>query len=391
MSSLVRHFSDRAQRMQPLAIRNILKQASQPDIIPFIAGQPEPSLFPAKAIGHQANQILETMGPEALQYGNSQGYEPLRHWIANRSKGVDTAQVLIVSGSQQALDLTAKLFVNPGDKVVVAAPTYAGALGTYAIYGCDYLAVPCDDEGMLPDALESAMRQHPRLIYAIPNYMNPTGVCMSLSRRQHLAQLAQKFDIPIIEDDPYGELRFEGERLPNLVELAPEHVIYASTFSKIVAPGLRLAWMIAPDWVMEKLITAKQTSDMQSATYTQRFMTELLEDDFIERHIRQLCAHYRNQRDLMVSAIEREFPSEVSFTRPSGGMFVWCELPENLDSGALLEKALDRKVAYMPGAAFYTNNKGHHTLRLSFTLANEAQINSGIAILGDIFKNEIRK
>ena len=386
--SMERHFSDRARRMQPLAIRDILQRGNRPGVIPFIAGQPVPELFPTSAIGFQANQVLATMGPEALQYGNSQGHEPLLQWVADRH-GVETNNVLIISGSQQALDLAGKLFIMPGDKVVVAAPTYAGALSTFAVYGAEFLAVPCDDEGMLPDALAEAMAQEPRLVYAIPNYMNPSGVNMSLARRQQLVELAQQYDVPILEDDPYGELRFEGERLPNLVELASEHVIYASTFSKIMAPGLRLAWVIAPDWAFGKLLTAKQTTDLQSATYTQRFVAEVLEDNFLDQQIRQLRAYYRAQRDLMVAALEREFPAEVKVTRPTGGMFVWCELPEALDATALLETALDNDVAYMPGAAFYHDGGGRNTLRLSFTLADEEQINRGIAILGRIFREAI--
>ncbi|MCB0013161.1 MAG: PLP-dependent aminotransferase family protein [Anaerolineales bacterium] len=387
--SMERHFSDRARRMQPLAIRDILQRGNRPGVIPFIAGQPVPELFPMAAIGYQAGQIFATMGPDALQYGNSQGYESLLSWVAERH-GVKTDNVLIISGSQQALDLAGKLFIMPGDKVVIAAPTYAGALGTFAVYGAEFLTVPCDEEGMLPDALAAAMAQEPRLVYAIPNYMNPTGINMSLARRRQLASLAQQYDVPILEDDPYGELRFEGERLPNLLELAPEHVIYASTFSKIMAPGLRLAWVIAPDWAFGKLLTAKQTTDLQSATYTQRLLAEVLEDDFLEQQIGQLRAYYRSQRDMMISAIEREFPAEVKFTRPTGGMFVWCELPAHLDATALLEVALNDDVAYMPGAAFYHDGSGRNTLRLSFTLANEAEINQGIATLGRIFRDAIR-
>lgn len=380
-------FSKRASRMQPLAIRDILKQGSRPGMIPFIAGQPVPELFPTKAIGYQANQIFETLGPDALQYGDSQGYASLREWAAKYTNVSSPENVLIISGSQQALDLTAKLFVDEGDKVVVAAPTYSGALSTYSVYGAEYLSVECDNEGMLPDALEAAMRQQPSLLYCVPNFMNPTGVYMSLDRRKNLVELARKYNVPIIEDDPYGELRFEGERLPNLVELAPDHVIYASTFSKTIAPGLRLAWIVAPDWAITKLITAKQTSDMQAASYTQRFLAEVLEDDFMDRQIMKLRNYYVKQRDMMMAALEREFPAEVKYVRPSGGMFVWCELPEHISATALLEKAIEQNVAYMPGSAFYADGAGHHTFRLSFTLATEKQMNTGIATLGRLIKD----
>lgn len=387
--SLEDNFSKRASRMQPLAIRDILKQGSRPGMIPFIAGQPVPELFPTQAIGYQANQVFETLGPESLQYGDSQGYAPLREWAASYTKVSGPENVLIISGSQQALDLTAKLFVDEGDKVVVAAPTYSGALSTYSVYGAEYLSVACDAEGMLPDALEAAMKQKPSLLYCVPNFMNPTGVYMSLARRKNLVELAQKYGVPIIEDDPYGELRFEGERLPNLVELAPEHVMYASTFSKTIAPGLRLAWIVAPDWVIGKLITAKQTSDMQSASYSQRFLAEVLEDDFMDRQILKLRSYYVKQRDMMMAALDREFPKEVSYARPSGGMFVWCELPEQLSATALLEKAIEQNVAYMPGSAFYPDGAGHHTFRLSFTLANQEQMDEGIATLGRLIKEAL--
>ena len=383
------NFSSRAHRMQPAAIRDILRHASKPGMIPFIAGQPIPALFPTKAIGYQANEVFNTMGPDVLQYGHSQGYEPLRQWAAEQTKTGNPENILIVSGSQQALDLTAKLFVEEGDKVIVAAPTYSGALGTYSVYGAEYLSVACDDQGMLPDALEEAMGQKPRLIYCIPNYMNPTGVYMSLDRRKHLVEQAQKHGVIIVEDDPYGELRFEGERLPNLVELAPEHVLYASTFSKTIAPGLRLAWMVAPDWAISKLITAKQTSDLQSATYSQHFLAEVLEDGFMERQLVTLQNYYRKQRDMMLEALDREFPKEIKYGRPTGGMFIWCELPEHIDATALLEKALEQNVAYMPGSAFFADGSGNHTVRLSFTLATEEQMKEGIATLGRIFKDAL--
>ncbi|MFK7804160.1 MAG: PLP-dependent aminotransferase family protein [Anaerolineae bacterium] len=387
--SLQDNFSKRASRMQPLAIRDILKQGSRPGMIPFIAGQPVPELFPTQAIGYQANQVFETLGPESLQYGDSQGYAPLREWAAEYTKVGTPENVLIISGSQQALDLTAKLFVDEGDKVVIAAPTYSGALSTYSVYGAEYLSVACDAEGMLPDALEAAMKQKPSLLYCVPNFMNPTGVYMSLARRKNLVELAKKYGVPIIEDDPYGELRFEGERLPNLVELAPEHVMYASTFSKTIAPGLRLAWIVAPDWVIGKLITAKQTSDMQSASYSQRFLAEVLEDDFMDRQIIKLRSYYVKQRDMMMAALDREFPKEVNYARPSGGMFVWCELPEHISATALLEKAIEQNVAYMPGSAFYPDGAGHHTFRLSFTLANQAQMDEGIATLGRLIREAL--
>ena len=388
--SLTRHFSDRAQRMQPLAIRDILRRGARPDVIPFIAGQPVPALFPTKAIGYQANHVFETLGPNALQYGRSEGYEPLREWVASQTAHVDPNNVVIISGSQQALDLAGKLFIMPGDKVIVAAPTYAGALGTFQAYGAEFLSIPCDNEGMLPDALEHALQQESRLIYCIPNFMNPTGVDMSLERRQQVVELAAKYDVPILEDDPYGALRFEGERKPCLYELAPNQVLYASTFSKTLAPGLRLAWLIAPDWAQEKVVMAKQTADLQSASYTQRFIHQLLEDDFLDHHIKQLCAYYRQQRDWMLDVMIRHFPNDIRYAKPAGGMFIWCELPPHINTTELLEKALAQNVAYMPGGSFFADGSGQNTLRLSFTLATKEQIETGIETLGRIFGRAIK-
>ncbi|MEM7799670.1 MAG: PLP-dependent aminotransferase family protein [Chloroflexota bacterium] len=382
-------FSNYAQRLQPLAIREILSKARRPGVIPFIAGNPDPALFPADGIVRQAAHVLDEIGPSTLQYGDSQGYLPLREWVAARYGQFDPQNVLIISGSQQALDLSAKLFIAPGDKVLIASPTYSGALSTYSVYGADFIPVPCDSEGMLSGPLQEALAEGPCLIYAIPNYMNPTGVCMSLERRRELAALAQRHGVPIVEDDPYGELRFEGERLPNLVELAPEHVFYAGTFSKIVAPGLRLGWIISPSWAIEKLVGAKQISDLQSAWYTQHLMAELVEDNFMDHHILKLRNHYRQQRDHMMTAIERYFPAEAAVLSPSGGMFVWVELPKGVDTTALLETALEQDVAYMPGSAFYPDGSGHNTLRLSFTLATLEQIDQGIKTLGVLFKNSL--
>ncbi|MEM7113274.1 MAG: PLP-dependent aminotransferase family protein [Chloroflexota bacterium] len=387
--SLDRHFSDRAQRMHPLAIRDILRRGASPDIIPFIAGQPVPALFPTKAIGYQANHVFETLGPDSLQYGRSEGYEPLREWVASQTNHVNPNNVVIISGSQQALDLAGKLFIMPGDKIVVAAPTYAGAIGTFQVYGAEFLGVQCDNEGMLPDALEQALQQEPRLIYCIPNFMNPTGVDMSLARRQQVVELATKYDVPILEDDPYGALRFEGARKPCLYELAPEQVLYASTFSKTLAPGLRLAWLVVPDWAQEKVVMAKQTADLQTASYTQRFIHQLLEDDFLDRQISQLCGYYRQQRNWMLDAMARHFPAEVRYAKPTGGMFIWCELPAHVNTTTLLEKALAQNVAYMPGGSFYTDGSGQNTLRLSFTLATKEQMKTGIKTLGSLFGEAI--
>ena len=272
---------------------------------------------------------------------------------------------------------------------MVSAPTYMGALRAFDPYEPEYLTVACDDEGMLPDALEHALNQKPKLLYAIPNFDNPTGITMSLERRKRLLRLAERFNVPVYEDDPYGELRFEGEELPRLVDLAPERVIYAGTFSKIVVPGFRTAWLVAPADVLVPIGRAKQAADLHTSTYTQMIAHEVLSSGFLDAQVGRVRDYYKNQRDLMLAALDAHFPSDITWTRPKGGMFLWVTLPDSVNATDLAYEAVEQNVAYVPGEAFFADGKGKNTLRLSYSVATPEQIEAGMERLGNVFKQHL--
>ncbi len=384
------HFAQRVDNIKPSTIREILKLTRQPNMISFAGGLPAPSLFPSQRIKESTDRVLAKQADKALQYGTTEGYLPLREWIAKRSNH-KAENVQIVSGSQQGLDLVAKIFLNKNDKVVVASPTYMGALRAFDVYEVDYLSVECDDDGMLPESLEQALKQNPKIVYVIPNFDNPSGTTMSLERRQALVDLARKYNIPIIEDNPYGDLRFRGEYLPNLLELAAERVIYSSTFSKIMAPGFRLAWLIAPAEVLLPINMAKQASDLHTSSFTQMIVHELTKDDFMTEQITKVRAYYKIQNEAMLAALDKYFPTEIAWTRPEGGMFLWLTLPTQLDATALIKEAVAKKVAYVPGEAFFANKSAKNTLRLSYSIASLEQIDSGIKSLAEVFKGSLAK
>lgn len=381
--SLTEKFSRRATAIQPAAIRQVVAQI-KPDFIPFAAGKPAPHLFPLEAFYQQTGHLLEKYGGEALQYSSTAGFAPLREWVAAQLPPAVADQICIVCGSQQVIDLVGRVLVDPGDRVIVSAPTYTAAITSLRVYEPEFVSVPYDQEGFEPAALEAALQKGAKLLYAIPNFMNPSGVWMTVERRHHVVELARRYDVVILEDDPYGDLRFSGERRPNLFELAPERVIYAGTFSKIVAPGLRVGWLVAPTEAIEKLTIAKQTTDLQTGTYQQILLHEVVQGLDFAAHIQTVRDYYRQQRDVMIAAMDRYFPAEARYATPAGGMFVWVELPDHLDAGQILQQALARKVAFVPGAGFFANGAGHNTLRLSYTLASESQIYDGIKILGEI-------
>ena len=387
--TLSHHFSTRAQYLKPNAIRAIGRRAAAPEIIRFTAGNPSWSILPVEAIGEYTAVVLEKYGADALQYGMTEGFVPLRDCIAAQTPHTDPADVLLISGSQQAIDLTCKLFLDPGDKVVVAAPTYTGALSTFRMYGAEFVNVACDYEGMLPDALEAALQQSPTLIYCIPNFMNPTGVDMSRERRQAVVDLARRYKVPILEDDPYGELRFVGSPQPTLYELAPEQVIYAGSYSKILAPGLRLGWLLAKKELMFPLVNAKQTSDLQSPTFTQMLVYEVMADGFLAERIDRLRRFYHQRRNHLLEAVNQYFPEAVRYQAPAGGFFLWCELPTQVDATAMVEAALAAGVAYVPGRPFFAHDEGHHTLRLSYSSVPMEDMAEGAERLARVLRQNL--
>jgi 2-aminoadipate transaminase len=398
-------YAQRTQRMGSSAVRELLKLTEQPDIISFGGGLPAPDVFPLKEFSDACQVVIRDHGALALQYGTTEGYLPLREWIVGHSDRygikVTADNVLITSGSQQGLDLLGRIFINRGDRILVESPTYLGALQAWNAYGAEYVAVPADKDGMITDALEEALRTSPKFIYVLPNFQNPTGVTLSLERRVKLVELADRYGVPIIEDDPYGQLRFEGEHLPAVVVLDDQYranshpyyhgnVIYLSTFSKILSPGLRLAWVIAPPEVIRKFVQAKQGSDLHTSTFNQLVAFEISKDGFLNRHIKVIRKVYGERRDVMLAAMDRYFPPEVDWTQPSGGLFLWGTMPENLKSTEVLKDALEQKVAFVPGGAFYPNGGGENTMRLNFSYATPEVINEGISRLGKVLTNKIK-
>lgn len=402
-STWEQRFAQRTQHMKGSAVRELLKFTELEDVISFAGGLPAPDVFPVEEFKRACEEVLDHHGAQALQYGTTEGYLPLREMIARHSTkmGIKVApdNILITSGSQQALDLIGKVFINRGDRIVVESPTYLGALQAWNAYDAEYIPVPCDECGMKLDSLEQALRAGPKFIYVLPNFQNPTGVTLSMERREKLVQLADQYGVPIIEDDPYGQLRYEGKDLPP-VELvdANRHeqnghytgnVIYLSTFSKILAPGLRLAWVIAPVEVISKLITAKQGADLHTSTFNQIVAHEVSQHGFLDRHILTIQSCYRTRRDAMLDSLEENMPDGVSWTKPEGGLFLWVTLPQKLNTTELLTEAVKEKVAFVPGTSFFAAGGGYNTMRLNFSCCKPDVINEGIGRLGKLFKKQL--
>ena len=384
-------FSQRAQKLTSSTIREILKVTERPEVISFAGGLPAPGGFPVEEINAAFDRVLKNNGKSALQYGPTEGYTPLRQWVAEdfQRQGVDVSldEVLIVSGSQQALDMLGKLFVDPGSKVLVEAPSYLGALQSFSLFEPEYASVPTDDGGLIPEAITETLASGARFLYALPNFQNPTGVSLNLERRQALVERCAALQLPIVEDDPYGELRYAGEPLPGLLKLGRKvgaTVVRLGTFSKVLAPGLRLGYIVAPRPIIAKLVQIKQATDLHTATVSQMAVYEAIKDGFLENHLPTVRELYKRQCGYMLDAMDQHFPKNVHWTRPEGGMFIWVNLPEGLDGTRLLEKAIARNVAFVPGAPFYAGEPRVNTLRLSFVTVSEERIREGIAILGEL-------
>jgi 2-aminoadipate transaminase len=388
-------YAHRAKGASSSAIRELLKITSQPGIISFAGGLPSPDAFPIKRFEEACHKVLAEKAAQALQYSTTEGYEPLRDLIARNMAryGImaKLENVMITSGSQQALDLIGKLFINRGDRVLVEAPTYLGALQAFSAYGADYISVPIDEDGLITEMLEKPLRSGPKFMYVLPNFQNPAGTTLIEGRRHELVLLADKYGIPIVEDDPYGQLRYEGEHIPPLVVIDRENlrrdngysignVIYLSTFSKTLAPGLRLGWIVAPPEIIVKLVQLKQATDLHTATFNQFVAYEVARDGFLDQHVKFIRELYRERRDVMLEALQELFPPEVTWTRPQGGLFLWVSLPEGVDSRAILETALRENVAFVPGYSFYANadDEACRHMRLNFSNATPDQICEGI-------------
>ena len=396
----------RAKGLRSSAIRELLKITEKPGVISFAGGLPSPDAFPVQRFQEACNTVLAHKAPRALQYSATEGYEPLRELVANKMAryGIEARveNVMITSGSQQALDLIGKLFINRGDRVLVEAPTYLGALQAFNTYGADYISVPVDDDGLRTDELEKPLRSGPKFMYVLPNFQNPAGTTLSEGRRHELVLMADRYGIPVIEDDPYGQLRYEGEHIQPLVVIDRENlrrddgysignVIYLSTFSKTLAPGLRLGWIVAPPEIISKLVQLKQGTDLHTSTFNQYVAYEVARDGFLDQHVKFIRQLYRERRDVMLEALQETFPPEVTWTRPHGGLFLWVTLPGDLDIQEVLHSAIRENVAFVPGDCFYAHpeTESSQHMRLNFSSATPQQIRDGIGRLSLAVKSQL--
>jgi 2-aminoadipate transaminase len=406
-----RRYAQRTRGMASSAIRELLKLTERPDIISFAGGLPAAELFPLAEFEAASRRILATQGSKALQYSTTEGYQPLRELIVQKMSRYGIAaemdNVLITSGSQQALDLIGMILINPGDLILTERPTYLGALQAWRSYQADFITIPVDDAGLQTELLEETLCAGPKFMYILPNFQNPAGVTLSMERRRALLGMADHYGIPIVEDDPYGELRYEGEHIRPLVALdnralngradaSPNghgfyrgNVIYMSTFSKTLAPGLRLGWIVAPTEVIRRCVMAKQGMDLHTSSYVQMLAYEVAKDGFLDQHVRAIRKVYHERRDVMLATMERTFPAGVRWTRPAGGLFLWVVLPEGLDSKEVLEMAVANKVAFVPGEAFHPAGDGANTMRLNFSNAQPEQIEIGITRLGAVLEQAL--
>ncbi|BCS87580.1 PLP-dependent aminotransferase family protein [Pseudodesulfovibrio sediminis] len=367
-------------------IREILKVTADSEIISFAGGLPNPELFPVKAMDIASREVFAEIGASALQYSTTEGDAGLRAIIAKRYEGrgltIDPDSILVTTGSQQILDICAKVFLDKGDKVVIERPGYLGAIQAFSIFEPEFVTVSLEDDGPNLEELEAAFKDGAKCFYAVPNFQNPSGVSYSLEKRKAVAELTDRYGVLFVEDDPYGELRFLGEDLPSVYSFCKTPGILCGSFSKIAAPGFRIGWVVAEKEIYDKLVIAKQASDLHTSTVAQAIMRRYMESNDIESHVALIKDRYGRQRECMVEMINTYFPDSVSITKPEGGMFLWATMPEGFSSMDLFDLAIKDKVAFVPGRPFYTDDSGENTLRLNFSNSDEARIEEGIKRLG---------
>jgi 2-aminoadipate transaminase len=389
-------YAKRTRRMKRSAIRELLKVTRRPEVISFAGGLPAAELFPIAKVEDAIKTVLAKLGGKSLQYGETEGVPELREWIAHEfsrnGTKISIDNVLITTGAQQALDLVGRVLLDDGDRALVESPTYLALLTAWRPYVGEFLAVPSDDDGMRVDALPELLKKGPKLIYVTPNFQNPQGTTLILERRQKLVKLLQEFGVALLEDNPYGELRFSGQPLPHLLDIeamqgqseSPNHVIYSGTFSKVLMPGLRIGWVIAAPELIDKLGMAKQAADLHTSTICQYAALELLRRGFLDEFVPVLCKSYGERRNIMLAALEKHFGSNAKWTRPEGGMFLLVTLPPKCDTAEMLSRALKANVAYVPGEEFHLNGGGRNTMRLNFSNARPEQIEEGIRRLASV-------
>jgi 2-aminoadipate transaminase len=393
-------YSKNAKSMRRSEIRDLLKFTRQPDIISFAGGLPASETFPLLDIESICIQILHEKGALALQYGPTEGEwifrEQIASWMAREKSTIKPENILVTSGSQQGLDIVGRVFLDPGDIAIVEIPSYIGGLQAFTAYRSKLVGIPLDDQGMRIDLLEKTLSKYktrkkkPKFIYTVPDFQNPSGVSMSLDRRKQLLKLAYKYEIPVVEDSPYRDLRFAGESIPPIYGLDTERqVIVLGTFSKLLCPGLRLGWLMAPTEWTERMIVAKQAMDLNSPTFTQLIAAEYIKRGLLQGQVAKICTLYARKRQLMMDALKKYMPKGVTWTKPEGGLFLWVRLPKRMSANDLFPKAIECKVAYVIGSAFHCNGKGQNTMRLNFSYASDAQIDEGIKRLAKMIKENM--
>ncbi len=385
-------FADRVKHLEASAIREIFKLLAKPGIISFAGGAPDPNLFPKAEFAEIAKEILETQGNTALQYGITEGYAPLREWTKKRlvSQGIlkENQDVIIVSGGQQGIDLATKSLINPGDGVICEEPSFIGGLNCFRSYNAELYGVPVLSDGIDTEKLEETLKAHKnvKLLYTISTFQNPSGITVSLEKRKKILELAEKYDFLIYEDNPYGELRFSGEEIPTFKSLDEnDRVIYFGSFSKVLAPGMRLGFTSAPDALMERMIICKQTEDVHTNVLSQMIAYEFVTRYSIDEHIAKLRKAYGKKCKLMMDLMDEYFPKSVKHTCPEGGLFLYCTMPEGFDSKELMKKALEKNVAFVPGTSCMIDDKAtYSTFRMNYSTASEEEIEIGIKALGEV-------
>lgn len=392
-------FAKRMSEIKASEIREILKVTEQEDVISFAGGLPAPELFPIEEINEVNQIVLKEAGTKALQYTTTEGYAPLREWVANRMNNhlgtsFDKDNILITHGSQQGLDLSGKVFLDEGDIVLCESPTYLAAISAFRAYGCKFIEIPTVEYGMDMAALESVLKETKgvKLIYVIPTFQNPTGKTWNTERRKKLAELSAKYNIAVIEDNPYGELRFEGEHLPSVKSFdATGNILCTGSFSKIFCPGFRIGWIAGDQDIIRKYVLVKQGTDLQCNTIAQMVISEYLKRYDIDEHIGKIVEVYKKRRDVAVECIERYFPQNIKFTYPEGGLFTWIELPEDISARDVLEKCLEKKVAFVPGGSFFPNENRENTFRINYSNMPEDKIEKGLKIIAEVVREHISK
>lgn len=387
-------YANRMDNMKASDIREILKLTAKPEVISFAGGLPAPELFPVDKVKEASDAVLDEMGRAALQYGEADGYRPLRRQIAERlgrknSIQTNENEILITAGSQQGLDFIAKMLLNPGDVVLMESPSYLGAISAFKPYEPQFVEVPTDENGMVMEELEKILQttENVKLIYVIPDFQNPSGRTWPMERRRKFMEIITRYEIPVIEDNPYGELRYHGEFLPALKSMDEKGlVMYLGTFSKVLAPGYRLAWVCADVEIIEKLILIVQAAVLQSSTISMMIVSKFLELNDLDEHVKKIREVYQHRCDLMVECMEKYFPPEAKFTRPDGGLFSWVELPEYVNTRELALKALEKNVAFVPGDGFFPNGNNFHCFRLNYSCMPDERIIEGIKRLSEVIK-----